>query len=669
MARSVWGWGVLAGLVLVAQATAARAERIPYVVTDLRAMLQEQGLPAIVVLPTAISPNGSVVGTWNDRSRCGSTQSFYFTPSAPNASTGTMQDLGNFGYLGFNAQGVNDSGRIAAFGTADPVQCDDPQTLRPLIWEDGTLRVLPTPLVNGLCCQSGAAFAINSSGQAAGQFGGANAARWPAVGFEKLDDSFSVAYAINDLGHATGNSNHLPGSNPFGNAFLSTGGGALLDLGRLPSPFFFSTGRAINIHDTVVGESGGSANAQHATLFAGGVPQDIDCDTRGNSFPTCRAPGTGNSIALGINDAGQVVGQQNGLAFLWDSVNGMVDLNTLLPPGSNARLTRATAINNKGQIVAEGLADGVDCCGAVRAYLLTPDVPADTTPPIIGFTQQPNGSNGWFKSAPASVIVTATDANGSIASLTCSLDGNPVSLSSTSSTATSRSGIVSTSSDGDHMVACQASDAAGNSASSSTELKLDATPPTITIASPANGGVYILNAAVASQWTASDTLSGLAASSGTVPSGTVFDTGSVGTKGFTVNASDVVGNVVQQTTSYRVQYAPAGTSCLGAPGHQILAPISADGARRVEAGSTVPAKFRVCDANGVSIGTPDVVSGFFLVGGTGTSTAAGTAFRWDPTSQQWIANIRTKGLPANARYEYQIDLNDGSSITFQFAVK
>ena len=338
MARSVWGGLALAGLVLVAQATAARAESTSYVVTDLRAMLQDQGLPAIVVLPTAISPSGRVVGTWNDRSRCASSQSFYFTPSAPNTSTGTMRDLGNFGYFQFNAQGVNDSGQIAALGTADVVQCDDPQTLRPLIWEDGTLKVLPTPLVNGqFCCQSGAAFAINSSGQSAGMSGGA--ARWSGLGFEQVDVSSSVAYAINDLGHVTGNSNHLPGSNPFGNAFLSIGGGTLLDLGHLPSPFFFSTGRSINIHDTVVGESGGSGTAQHATLFAGGVPQDIDCDTRGTSFPACTGPGTGNSIALGINDAGQVVGQQNGLAFLWDSAHGIVDLNTLLPPGSNARLT------------------------------------------------------------------------------------------------------------------------------------------------------------------------------------------------------------------------------------------------------------------------------------------------------------------------------------------
>ncbi len=666
MTRSVWRSLALTGLVLVAQATAARAESTPYVVTDLRALLEAQGLPAIVVSPTAISANGRVVGTWNDRSRCGSTQSFSFIPGAPNTPTGTMRDLGNFGYFQFSAQGVNDGGQIAAFGTADVIQCDDPQTLRPLIWDNDALTVLPTPPVNGHCCESGAAFAINSSGQSAGQFGGANAARWSSTGFEKIDDSFSVAYAINDLGHVTGNSNHLPGSNPFGNAFLSAGAGTILDLGRLPSPFFFSTGRAINVHDVVVGDSGGSGNAQHATLFAGGIAQDLDCDTRGTRFPACNGPGSGNSVALGINDAGQVVGQQNGLAFLWDSVNGMVDLNTLLPPGTNARLTRAIAINNKGQIVAEGLADGVDCCGAMRAYLLTPDVPSDTTPPVVGFTQQPNGSNGWFKSAPASVIVTATDANGSIANLTCTLDGNPVSLSSISSTATSRSGVVATSSDGAHSVACQANDAAGNSASSSTALKLDATPPTIAIASPANGGIYVLNAAVASQWTTSDTLSGLAASSATVASGTLFDTGSVGTKSFTVTASDVAGNGVQQTSSYRVQYAPAGTSCHGEPGHQILGPIRADGTSTFKTGHHVVAKFRVCDANGVSIGTPGVVSSFVLVGGT---VPSGSGFRWHRKSQEWVAHISTKGLSANARYEYRIDLNDGTSITFRFALK
>jgi hypothetical protein len=97
-------------------------------------------------------------------------------------------------------------------------------------------------------------------------------------------------------------------------------------------------------------------------------------------------------------------------------------------------------------------------------------------------------------------------------------------------------------------------------------------------------------------------------------------------------------------------------------------------------GSTVPVKFRVCDANGVSIGSPGVVSSFNLVqiiSGTETntvnetvfSTSADTAFRFDSTAQQWIFNVSTKGLAARKTYVFQIVLNDGSSILFQFGLR
>ena len=74
-------------------------------------------------------------------------------------------------------------------------------------------------------------------------------------------------------------------------------------------------------------------------------------------------------------------------------------------------------------------------------------------------------------------------------------------------------------------------------------------------------------------------------------------------------------------------------------------------------GSTVPVKFRVCDASGNSIGSPGVVTLFDLVKRTnGTteetapedifSTTPDTAFRWSSTDQQWIFNLSTKGLGA-----------------------
>ncbi len=147
----------------------------------------------------------------------------------------------------------------------------------------------------------------------------------------------------------------------------------------------------------------------------------------------------------------------------------------------------------------------------------------------------------------------------------------------------------------------------------------------------------------------------------------------------TVKVTDKDGDWNSATFKVSVKYATGG-SCLGAPGHQILQPINADGTSIFKKGSTVPAKFRVCDANGNSIGTPGVVSNFKVVkkvyGTTETavnedviSTTPDTAFRWDPTDQQWIFNIHTKNLTAGYTYYYEITLNDGTKILFQFGLK
>ena len=128
-----------------------------------------------------------------------------------------------------------------------------------------------------------------------------------------------------------------------------------------------------------------------------------------------------------------------------------------------------------------------------------------------------------------------------------------------------------------------------------------------------------------------------------------------------------------------IVYAPAGTACLGSPGHQILQPINPDGSSVFKQGSTIPAKFRVCDANGVSIGTPGVVSSFWLVTIVGSvvlpvdeavdSTTPDAAFRWDPSAQQWIFNMSSKKLAAGKTYVYEVTLNDGSTIRFQFGLR
>jgi hypothetical protein len=134
------------------------------------------------------------------------------------------------------------------------------------------------------------------------------------------------------------------------------------------------------------------------------------------------------------------------------------------------------------------------------------------------------------------------------------------------------------------------------------------------------------------------------------------------------------------TLNQAVQYEPVGSSCDGDAGHQILQPIYSNGTSVFNQGRTVPAKFRVCDANGNAISSAATVTSFLLtqiVSGTVTTNVEDvvdtnnpdTAFRWDSTDQQWIFNISTQSLSANQTYVYTITLNDGTTIVFQFGLK
>jgi hypothetical protein len=144
----------------------------------------------------------------------------------------------------------------------------------------------------------------------------------------------------------------------------------------------------------------------------------------------------------------------------------------------------------------------------------------------------------------------------------------------------------------------------------------------------------------------------------------------------------------QSATNYAITYLPGtlsvvyagGGTCAGAAGHQILPPIDAAGTTVRKQGSTVPAKFRVCDANGLPIGDAGVVTGFRLVqviSGTSatnvdqavSSTTPNATFRWDPSDQVWIFNVDTSDLAAGDSYAYLIRLDDGSAIAFRFALK
>jgi probable HAF family extracellular repeat protein len=119
--------------------------------------------------------------------------------------------------------------------------------------------------------------------------------------------------------------------------------------------------RAINDNGQVVGyRKNLDENTSHSFLYDGTTMKDLG------------TLGGYESQASAINDNGQVVGTSGSLnggahAFLYDELDGMLDLNNLIASDSGWLLGVAIDINSFGQIVGNGSIDGEP-----HAFLLTP---------------------------------------------------------------------------------------------------------------------------------------------------------------------------------------------------------------------------------------------------------------------------------------------------------
>ncbi|MGH9531006.1 MAG: kelch repeat-containing protein [Terriglobales bacterium] len=283
----------------------------------------------------------------------------------------------------------------------------------------------------------------------------------------------------------------------------------------------------------------------------------------------------------------------------------------------------------------------------------------DKTAPtnVSGQAARPPDSNGWYNQAVL-VSFTGQDALSGIAS--CS--------SVTYSGPDSASGSVSGS----------CTDNAGNGTNGSFSLKYDATAPVLNpVVSP---NPVTLNGSATASANATDNLSGVATQS----CGAV-NTSTEGPHTVSCTASDFAGNSASASASYSVVAAnsgfmPAGTLCLGQPGHQVLPPLNAAGDNLVSRGRIVAVKFRVCDWNGNSVGPTPVVGSFDLVQviggspappkrGNGGGNRPAVRLRWSETDQMWILQISTRNLLPGATYIYRIHLVDGSDIYFQFTLR
>jgi probable HAF family extracellular repeat protein len=211
---------------------------------------------------------------------------------------------------------------------------------------------------------------INTPGQVVGASFTADDAHWHAFLYSggtmtdlgTLGGANSRAAGINASGQVVGESNTAGGDT---HAFRY-GGGHMTDVGGLGGGYVNSSATAINASGQVVGVSyTADSKYGHAFRYSNGTM--VNLGGLGGTW----------SAALGINTAGQVVGWSttaggSNHAFLYTG-GQMVDLNTLLHPGSGFTLTSASGINDKGQIAAQG-SNG-------HGYLLTPESVAATPEP------------------------------------------------------------------------------------------------------------------------------------------------------------------------------------------------------------------------------------------------------------------------------------------------
>jgi probable HAF family extracellular repeat protein len=250
---------------------------------------------------------------------------------------GVMIPLPTLGGNNGGANMINNRGEVAGFAentTRDPA-CPAPQVLqfKPVVWVNGEVQELPAFPGD----PDGVALAINESGQVAGASGGCTTfSQNTLTNLVPLHALLWQNGTVTDLGNLGG-----------------TGQG-----GGIMAFNLNNQGQVVGVSDLL-----GDTNF-HAFLWT----KEKGMQDLGT------LPGDVASVALGINDSGEVVGVSldvsfNLRAFVWQK-GVMTDLITLIPADDSSLLPfLAESINARGQIVGQAFQKST---GDVHAFLATP---------------------------------------------------------------------------------------------------------------------------------------------------------------------------------------------------------------------------------------------------------------------------------------------------------
>ncbi len=359
--RCIW---LLLSIILASATSAALCSPLRFTVTELPT------LGGRTSDAYAINDKGQAVGEAQTRQR---------SLHAVRWEDGRVSDLGvPPGFFDSRARGINGKGDIV--GSANHEAYDE--NGQAVLWQNGHLRLLS---VHGAAQST--AVGVNDAGEVVGSYSSVETDQGIYVQASIGENPRPViirACAWQDgieqnLGvTADSSTNAVSGASAVSNSGIVVGTRSLVNL---PSYAIVWSGAG----EVVLGQ--GTANAVNGRGMVSGYTIPLSGRSRhswnpraclwvnGKKHDLGLLPRYTSSMALALNDAGDVVGEEQRpgrgnsterRAFLWRAGH-KYDLNVLLPAHTDWLLQTARGINRTGQIVGVGLYHGQQ-----RGFLLTP---------------------------------------------------------------------------------------------------------------------------------------------------------------------------------------------------------------------------------------------------------------------------------------------------------